>query len=400
MEWLTRFKALFVLTYTGFLGNIAVIYYLSRGLTYSEIGLATAFSALGFFLFEVPTGVVGDRASRKTSVLIGLSIYPIGILLLLFLRNFWMLLASELISVLGASFVSGSIQAWFFDNLKAEGREGEFKEMWRSIQKATVLAGSSTTIAGAFMAQLWGFEIPILLTLLLHLAMIPLAWSIPEVGFSKLETSYTRHVLHSFRELLKPEVFWLLAYLMTVTLSLSQFRKFFEPYLGDVLAKSLGTTIMGTLGILGIVEVLTRTAPRYAGIALRGRIGRMLHEVAPVAIPLFTLLSVIYPNAVFIVALGIMATLCASAFTFNFSVEFQRRIPSEKRATILSLRNMVLAIVSAVFYGVYGFVVQHLGLARARLLFALFFLAFGASFKLAQLGPLGEYLAMEEAEKG
>ncbi|AMQ17936.1 MFS transporter [Thermococcus peptonophilus] len=399
MNWLTRFKALFVLTYTGFLGNIAVIYYLSRGLSYSEIGLATAFSALGFFLFEVPTGVVGDRVSRKTSVLIGLSIYPLSLLLLLFLRNFWMLLVSELISVLGASFISGSLQAWFFDNLKSEGREGEFKEIWRSIQKATVLASSSTTIAGAFMAQLWGFEVPILLSLILHLTMIPLTWSIPEMGFSKLETSYTSHVIHSFRELLKPEVFWLITYLLTVTLSLTQFRNFFEPYLGEVLAKSLGTTIMGTLGILGIVEVLTRTAPRYAGIALKGRSGRLLHETAPVAIPLSTLLSVLYPNAVFIIALGIMATLFASAFTFNFSVEFQRRIPSEKRATILSLRNMVLAIVSALFYAVYGFVVQHMGLRKARLMFALLFLAFGASFKLAQLGPLGKYLVMGEGEK-
>ncbi|WP_367883390.1 MFS transporter [Thermococcus peptonophilus] len=198
MNWLTRFKALFVLTYTGFLGNIAVIYYLSRGLSYSEIGLATAFSALGFFLFEVPTGVVGDRVSRKTSVLIGLSIYPpLSLLLLLFLRNFWMLLVSELISVLGgASFISGSLQAWFFDNLKSEGREGgEFKEIWRSIQKATVLASSSTTIAGAFMAQLWGgFEVPILLSLILHLTMIP-----PHLEHSGDGLFKARNLLHEPR---------------------------------------------------------------------------------------------------------------------------------------------------------------------------------------------------------
>ena len=36
MEWLGRFKLLFALTYAGFLGNIAVIYYLSRGLSYGE----------------------------------------------------------------------------------------------------------------------------------------------------------------------------------------------------------------------------------------------------------------------------------------------------------------------------------------------------------------------------
>ncbi|WP_232460906.1 hypothetical protein [Thermococcus gorgonarius] len=54
MDVLRRFKLLFSMTYAGFLGNIAVIYYLSRGLTYGEIGLATAVAGLGFFLFEVP----------------------------------------------------------------------------------------------------------------------------------------------------------------------------------------------------------------------------------------------------------------------------------------------------------------------------------------------------------
>lgn len=384
MDWIRRFKLLLSLTYAGFLGNIAVIYYLSCGLSYGEIGLATAVGGLGFFLFEVPTGVVGDKVSRKASVLIGLSIIPLATLLLLFLRNLWVLLASELLGTLGASFVSGSFQAWLFDNLKAEGLEGQFKEIWRSAQKISLIVSSTTTILGAFIAQFLGFKVAILLTAIVQALTIPVALGIPEMGFSRPETSYTLHVLGAWRELRKPEIAWLIAYLLSVTLALNQFRKFFEPYLGNVLALYLGTTIMGTLGILGVVEVLVKVLPKYLGVALRGRVGRALHESAPVGVPLATVLSVIYPNPFLIVLLGITATLFASAFTFNFSVEFQRRVSSEKRATVISLRNMVMALATSAFYIVYGFATDFLGLSRARLLFALFFLSMGAFFKLLQ----------------
>ncbi|ASJ04719.1 MFS transporter [Thermococcus barossii] len=395
MEWLGRFKLLFALTYAGFLGNIAVIYYLSRGLSYGEIGLATAVAGLGFFLFEVPTGVIGDKVSRKTSVLIGFIIMPFSTSLLLFLRSFWVLLLHELLGTLGASFVSGSIQAWLFDNLRAEGMEGQFREIWRSIQKLALIVSSATTVAGGFIAQFFGFEVAIALTAALQVFLIPLAFSIPEVGFSKPELSYTLHLLSSWRELRKPEIAWLIAYLLSVTLALGQFRKFFEPYLGDILAAYLGTTIMGTLGILGLVEVLVRTVPRYMGIALRGRAGRLLHGLAPVGIPLATVLSVLYPNPLLIVLLGVAASLLASAFTFNFSVEFQKRVSSEKRATVISLRNMVLALATSAFYVVYGFATDSLGLSRARLLFALGFLALGCTFKLLSAGPLRNYLRFE-----
>ena len=393
MDWVKRFTLLFALTYAGFLGNIAVIYYLSRGLSYGEIGLATAVGGLGFFLFEVPTGVVGDRVSRKTSVLIGLSIIPLSTVLLLFLRNFWVLLASELLGTLGASFVSGSLQAWFFDNLRAGGMEDRFRELWRSAQKTSLIVSSTTTVLGGFIAQFLGFGVAIVLTAIVQVLTIFIAFTIPEMGFSRPETSYTFHILEAWRELKKPEIAWLIAYLLSVTLALNQFRKFFEPYLGNVLAIYLGTTLTGTLGILGLVEVLIRVVPKYLGVALRGRAGRTLHEMASIGIPLATVLSVLFPNPLLIVALGVVATLFASAFTFNFSVEFQRRISSEKRATVISLRNMVMALVTSVFYTIYGFATDFLGLSEARLLFALGFLLLGLVFKTLSLGPLREYLS-------
>ena len=390
-----RFKLLLVLMSTGFLGNLLVIYYLQKGFTYGQIGLISALSALGFFLFEIPTGVVADRVSRKTSVLIGIAIFSLGTLLLIFLRNFPMLIAYVLISSLGATFVSGSLQAWLFDNLKHLGIEEKFREVMKDAKSLSLLLSAVTLPLGAFLAQFYGFTLPLAMTLGVELAMLLVALSIPEYEFKKPEVSYHLHVLGSMRELFKHDVLWLVLFSIFVGISMNQFRKFFEPYLGEMLAKSLGTTLMGTLGLLGVIEVLIKNIPRLLGVRLKDEWSRKTYGLAPVLTPFLTLLSAIYMNPLFVVVLGMVAALVNAAFAFNFSVEFQHRIPSEKRATITSLDMMLSAIVMATFYTAYGFVVDLVGLREARLVFAVALLGIGVAFKVIQaLGVLGDALEL------
>ena len=232
------------------------------------------------------------------------------------------------------------------------------------------------------------------MTLIMELGALLTALSIPEYKFKKPEVSYHIHVLHSARELFRNDILPLILISIAVTMSINQFRKFFEPYLGEIVAESLGTTLMGTLGLLGIVEVLIKTFPRLVGIRLGKKWSTRAYELAPLAIPVFTALSVLFQNPLFIVLLGVLATVVNTAFGFNVSVEFQHRIPSEKRATALSLNMMFSAVVMAVFYTLYGFAVDNLGLSEARLLFAVVLFGIGLAFKLASLGPLREPLEL------
>lgn len=179
-------------------------------------------------------------------------------------------------------------------------------------------------------------------------------------------------------------------------MSINQFRKFFEPYLAEILASSLKTTIIGTLGILGIVEALVTSIPRVIGVRMKEEWSKIAYSLAPVTIPMLTALSVILPNPVFIVVLGIIATVINTAYSFNFGIEFQTRISSEKRAAILSLNSMLAALIMAVFYAIYGIVVDRLTLPNARLLFALMLLAVGVIVKALELmGILKETLSLK-----
>ncbi|WP_367884516.1 MFS transporter [Thermococcus sp. JCM 11816] len=268
MDLIKKFKLLMALMSTGFLGNLLVIYFLSKGFSYAQIGLETSVMVLGGFLFEVPTGVVGDKISRKLSVLLGFTIHAFGSVVLLFLHNFPMLLLYALISALGASFVSGSFEAWLFDDLKHIGREREYRKVMREAKSITIpLSATTLVVGGAFLAQFYGFTLPIVLGLIVELLAVALILSIPEYEFKKTERNYLGHTLSSLRELFQPRLFWLVLLSIIVGMQTNQFRKFFEPYLGGVLAKSLGTTLMGTLGLLGVVEVTVRTVPSSSASA-------------------------------------------------------------------------------------------------------------------------------------
>ncbi|WP_457751646.1 MFS transporter [Thermococcus sp.] len=394
MNLLGKYRLLFILMNTGFIGNLTVIYYLSKGITYGQIGLVSAISALGFFLFEVPTGVVADKVSRKTSVLIGMVLFSFGTVILILLRNFPMLVAYAVVSSLGATFVSGSLQAWLFDNLRHIGMEKRYREVMKDVKTLTLIFSAFSISIGAFLAQFYGFTLPLVMMLIMELGAFLTALSIPEYKFMKPEVSYSIHVLHSARELLRPDLLPLVLVSIAVTMSINHFRKFFEPYLGGILATDMGTTLMGTLGVLGIVEVLIKTLPRLIGIRLGKKWSVRAYNLAPILIPVFTALSVLFQNPLFIVLLGILVTVVNTAFGFNVSIEIQHRIPSEKRATVLSLDMMFSAVVMAVFYTLYGFAVDRLGLSEARLLFAVVLFGIGLAFKLASLGPLREPLEL------
>ncbi|GEM_PF-2210463 len=399
MDLVRKYKLFYALMNVGFVGNILVIYYLTKGFNYAQIGIATAVMTAGYVLFEVPTGVVADKISRKLSVLIGLTIHALGLLVLILLNNFPLLILYSILTALGGTFASGSLQAWLYDNLKHLGREKEYRQLMKDIKTITLPLSATTVIIGGFLAQYYGFTLPLALTLLAEIITIVVAYTIPEYEFQKPERSYLKHTFEASKKLLRPELLWLIILSITVSMQVNQFRKFFEPYLGDILAKRLNTTLIGTLGILGVVEAIVKVVPRLIGIRLRDEWSVKAYSLAPVIIPLLTALSVIYQNPLWIIALGIVVTIVNTAFGFNVSIELQHRIPSEERATIMSLDMMVSALVMSAFYFIYGFVVDWLGLAEARLVFALILLGAGVSLKAGELlGPLRDVLKLKHME--
>lgn len=69
------------------------------------------------FLFEIPTGIVADVYSRKLSIIIGIAMIGMGFLLESFIPLYGIVLVSQVIWGIGATFLSGAEDAWIADEV-------------------------------------------------------------------------------------------------------------------------------------------------------------------------------------------------------------------------------------------------------------------------------------------
>ena len=78
------------------------------------------------FLFEIPTGIIADAVSRRLSVTIGHVLTGLGFLMLALLPTFWMIVLSQIIWGIGATFISGAYAAWLTDEVRVARSGGVF----------------------------------------------------------------------------------------------------------------------------------------------------------------------------------------------------------------------------------------------------------------------------------
>lgn len=160
--------------------TMAAVYYV-RVVGMSPLQLVLVGTALevGYFAFEVPTGVVADAYSRKWSVIAGTALLGAGFIVQGVVPVFAVIAAAEMVKGVAHTFISGSWEAWIADEI---GEERARRAYLRGAQFST-LGGLGGTLAGAGLATL-RLDLPIVtggcLMLVLAAGLVLL---MPEHGF-------------------------------------------------------------------------------------------------------------------------------------------------------------------------------------------------------------------------
>jgi DHA3 family tetracycline resistance protein-like MFS transporter len=97
---------------------------------------------LTILLFEVPTGIVADAYSRRTSIIIGYFLMGLGFLVEGSFPVFSMILLTQFLWGIGYTFTSGATQAWLSDEIGEENANRAF------------LRGNQYSLAGALIGML------------------------------------------------------------------------------------------------------------------------------------------------------------------------------------------------------------------------------------------------------
>ncbi len=143
---------------------ILALYYEQMLSSVALIALVFSTRSLSIFIFEVPTGVFGDRYGRRVSIILG-QLSTFGSIGLLAIGSPIGIFGYAILNGLGHSFLSGSDTALLYDSLSALGRKKEYKKSASTYFSLWPLGAAIAALIGGVLAG-YSLHLPIILSLI------------------------------------------------------------------------------------------------------------------------------------------------------------------------------------------------------------------------------------------
>lgn len=309
--------------------------YRQAGLSATQIMLVQAvFSAAGL-AFEIPSGYLADVAGRRRALLWGSAAQALAMAGYGLARGFWGFAAAEVALAFGYSLVSGTVSALLFDSLRVAGDEERYHRMEGRAEALTRLGTALAATLGGFLAAA-SLRLPFAVNAATALASVAVAHAL-------LEPSRERLRGHApLRELLQ------------VSAEALRDRR-------NQGAMLLSATLFAT-GIIGIWGYFLRLTTRGVSVATYGLYFALFQAASAVGAATSDRIASFLGRRASVAVLAIVpATLIACALdgsarpvlltplaagAWGFSTPFllnvlNRNIPSDRRATVLSVSAMV-----------------------------------------------------------
>lgn len=342
------------------------VFLISKGLDYKGIAIVDGFFVLMVAVLDYPTGGVADKYGRRKVVSLACIFYGLALLNYSFSYTLPQFLFSELLAAIGSALFSGSLLAWLVDSLKEEGRKDQLVRVLGLASAISPIVGAAGSFLGGLLSDhslalpfAVGAPCAFLASIIAYIGMRGRG----EVSSSE-ERAYMDFLRKGAKILVnsKPLVVLTLGGLM-VTMATPCFTLTWAPYM-----KSMGASGW-LLGLASATFIAVSVIGGFLGGMLASGIG--YKRAAMLALTLmacaFLLMGVFRGAAAFMffsvlfeVGLGLLRPV-TSAWINEF-------IPSEERATVISLRRTRLQPFSAVGMAAMG-VLSDLGTPRLAYLF-------------------------------
>ena len=134
-----------------------------RGMSLTQISTIESLFWLTVVLAEVPTGAVADRWGRRTSLVMGGACFCLGSVVFAFSSTYVVLLAAYVMVAIAITLYSGAGHALIYDTLRQTGRTRDYE---KHIGRSDAMAFGSMLIAtllGGPLVALVGYSVTILL---------------------------------------------------------------------------------------------------------------------------------------------------------------------------------------------------------------------------------------------
>ena len=366
---------------TGFMIFLPIwIIYLTdhRGMSLTTVGIMESLFWLTIVLAEVPTGAVADRFGRRISLSAGGFLFFGSIIVFAIADNLVLLMVSYLFLGVGITLYSGASQALLFDTLRVLGRTSEFeKHMGRSEAGAFFFMLLASALGGP-LAALIGYTPTILLSCVFFLVAGCTALMLREPP--RKESDYSPDPLHGqpashhdlaqrgrhedsgggipvFNEMFHGiRIAWrtrpiryliLLAALMLGALQMPEFLA--QPYVRSHGINPAEDLAQGAIwsGLMMPAQLGAVVGLFFAG-SLAARLGERRALPTLMLAGAILLIPLMLWNHLGLVGVIMLVTAVRQAVRPIATGYINRRIPSDQRATVLSVFQLIVGALMAI----------------------------------------------------
>ncbi len=336
-----------------------------RGLSLTEATFVDVAFWIAAVLGEVPTGIVADTFSRKTSLVAGTALMSVSIFAWAAAPTVPLIMLAYAGLAIGVTFLSGAEDAFFYESMQIAGRANSYTRLV-GLAGATMLGATAIGSAASGLFASVALILPFLIAGVSLLATLGVVLTFKE---PQVEEKVDGQARKSYREILRqsfslmrarPALRSPMLYLALVPMAALIMETFFlQPQ-----AVALGVPIAG-IGVLVMATQITN----MVGSTWADRIARRLGEERV----LYIVPGIIVFSLILLAAFQVVGSLLwIAVISFVTAIlrpivlnRVQSQVSDNVRATILSMQSLIATLLLAISEPILGVIADRSGLPTA-----------------------------------
>lgn len=348
------------------IGPILTMFLIHKGLDFTQIMTLQALSGLGVVFLEVPTGALADLVGRKLSIILGSSCMAISLLIYVVGQNFIVFAIAELIFSLGMSFKSGADTALLYDSCKALGEEDKYKKYQGKAYAIALVAQIPGSILAGYLYEI-NISLPMLISCVFMMTTIIITMFFKETPayHSEEKPSYLSQIKDSAVYIKNHnKVKAIIIFTMFFYIFLRCSYWFYQPYFNAV-----GIEIKYFGYIFALFNLVAALGSRSSHFFVEKTKGRSLIALCVLLGVSYAIVSVVkYPIGVLFMLIqqGVRGIYRPTIMKY-----INKNIPSQKRATIISVQSLLQNLTVAILFPLIGILMDHVTIFSVHMIMAI-----------------------------
>lgn len=156
--------------------SIWVLYLAYCGMHLAQIGLLEGIYHATSIVCEIPSGAAADLMGRKRCMILSNICIAVSCVIMLFSKSFGCFAVSFVVQALGNNLNSGSEEALVYDSMKCLGQEEHYMGVYGRLNVLIEVAQGLATVAGGVLAEFSYFWCYAACVVIAVLALLPVLW--------------------------------------------------------------------------------------------------------------------------------------------------------------------------------------------------------------------------------